>query len=121
MAQGLKALVSRIGVALERALLIPTWFSIRWPKLVLVIAGLLTLASVSIEGEGRERLIATARQLEKRFSERRDLVRNVYFEQDIDFFIRHALLYLPPEQLRLVRVGNMSALFALHLRPAYPP
>lgn len=62
--------------------------------------GAITVLAV-VEGRDQDRLVEVARALEQGFLADEELVRAVYLEQDLDFFVRRALLYLPEEDLRV--------------------
>jgi len=59
-------------------------------------------AQVLLEGRDPGRLIEVGEALERRFLEDPALVRGVYLRQDLEFFQRRALLYLPVDELRLI-------------------
>jgi len=54
---------------------------------------------VLLEGHQPERLAQVARELEARLV-KEPLVRDVYLEQPVDFFIDHSLLYVPEDELQ---------------------
>lgn len=64
------------------------------------------VVQVVLEGNSSERLIAAGEALRDGFVADKDkddrLVSHVYLEQDLDFFLRRALLYLPEQELRLL-------------------
>ncbi len=63
------------------------------------------VVQVVLEGNAPDRLVAAGEALERGFlADETDprLVSHVYLEQDIDFFLRRALLYVPDTELRLV-------------------
>jgi len=64
------------------------------------------VVQVVLEGNAPERLIAAGEALREGFVADKDkderLVSHVYLEQDLDFFLRRALLYLPAQELRLL-------------------
>jgi len=64
------------------------------------------VVQVVLEGNSPERLIAAGEALRDGFVADKDkddrLVSHVYLEQDLDFFLRRALLYLPEQELRLL-------------------
>ncbi len=66
------------------------------------------VVQVVLEGGSPERLIEAAEALRDGFLDDKakagddDLVSQVYLEADLDFFLRHAFLYLPERELRLL-------------------
>ena len=60
---------------------------------------------VVFEGLERDRMVEMARVLKARLEERKDLVKAVYLELDLNFFKKNGLYYFTPEQLaRLYRL-----------------
>jgi hypothetical protein len=64
------------------------------------------VVQVVLEGNSPDRLIAAGEALRDGFVADTDkddrLVSHVYLEQDLDFFLRRALLYLPAQELRIL-------------------
>ena len=64
------------------------------------------VVQVVLEGNSPERLVEAGEALQRGFVDDKgiddDLVSHVYLEQDLGFFVRRALLYLPEAELRLL-------------------
>lgn len=72
---------------------------------------------IAVEALDRDRMISVASQLRDRFANNKDLVRAVYLEQPVDWFMRHGLLYMRPDQLRLF--GQQLASYEQTLRKLF--
>ncbi len=60
-----------------------------------------TTIMLAIEGNDRKKIISVAERLKASLL-KRDEVRAVYLEQPLDYFISHALLYVPVDDLRVL-------------------
>ncbi|MCB9794620.1 MAG: MMPL family transporter [Alphaproteobacteria bacterium] len=58
-----------------------------------------------LEGNDPERLVAAGQALTERLEAKPEKVRQVWFELPVDFFMEHGLLFLQPDDLRLLASG----------------